>query len=498
MRKSREIVAFGDFQTPPALAAEVVAIARRAVGNIATVIEPTCGTGAFLRAFSQGKTTADNLVGWEINPTHVALARRGLAGNGGTKATILEKDFFQIDWEKLKAQYRTPVLFAGNPPWVTNARLGRLHSQNLPDKSNFQGHAGLAAITGRGNFDISEWMLIKIAEHIAGTPSAMAFLVKTAVARKIFRHIARNHLAIDGMAIRRIDAKKHFNVHVDACLFCARGAKQADKEYRCEVYSDLAGDQPYQTLGFSKGHLVADINTYERLADLDSGCELRWRSGIKHDASRIMELRTTDRGLVNGLGERVRLPANYLYPMYKGSHISRRHRPAPDRFMLVTQSKAGAETASIAECSPATWRYLLKHAATLDARQSRIYKKAPRFAVFGVGAYTFKPWKIAIAGMYKNLHFSKIGPFRGRSVVLDDTCYLLGLDREDQADFVLKMLRSDVAQRFIGTLVFKDGKRPVTAALLNRISLRALSLRLNRGQDFDRLFPAFRLPKSTP
>ncbi|MGD9332907.1 MAG: class I SAM-dependent methyltransferase [Desulfobacterales bacterium] len=490
MSKPREVIEYGDFQTPPALAAEVASTAAQAFGRVATVIEPTCGTGTFLKAFSQAGPTVETLVGWEINLAYVAQARKAMAEAGRAEATVMVQDFFKIDWERIDEKYPPPILFAGNPPWVTSADLGKLCSHNLPEKNNVQGHAGMAAMTGTSNFDISEWMLIKIAAHIAGSSSAMAFLVKTAVARKVFLHIARNNLALRSITMRGIDAQKHFSVHVDACLFCARGADQAPEAHRCLVFPDLSGQTPNQTLGFRQGHLVADIETYDNLADIDAGSELQWRSGVKHDAAKIMELKESDCGLINGLGEGVRLPADHLYPMYKSSQIARPNRSRPDRFMLVTQTTVGAETASIAKGSPATWRYLLTHAAALDARQSRVYQKAPRFAIFGVGPYTFKPWKVAIAGLYKNLHFTKVGPHKGKPVLLDDTCYLLGLDREEEADFILGLLTSDVAQDFIRALVFMDNKRPVTVAILNRISLRALSDRLNRRPGLDRLFPA--------
>jgi hypothetical protein len=52
------------------------------------------------------------------------------------------------------------VLIVGNPPWVTNAELSSLNSQNLPEKSNIKALQGMDAITGRSNFDIGEFVLL--------------------------------------------------------------------------------------------------------------------------------------------------------------------------------------------------------------------------------------------------------------------------------------------------------------------------------------------------
>jgi len=41
-----------------------------------------------------------------------------------------------------------------------------MRSENLPKKSNFQGLRGLDARTGKSNFDIAEWMLIRLIEAL--------------------------------------------------------------------------------------------------------------------------------------------------------------------------------------------------------------------------------------------------------------------------------------------------------------------------------------------
>ena len=74
----------------------------------------------------------------------------------------------------------------------------------------------------------------------------------------------------------------------------------------------------------------------------------------------------------------------------------------------MTQRKIHDETNIIREQAPQTWNYLLHHAAQLDQRKSSIYKGKPRFSIFGVGDYTFAPWKVAISGLYKTIHFAVI------------------------------------------------------------------------------------------
>ena len=117
----------------------------------------------------------------------------------------------------------------------------------------------------------------------------------------------------------------------------------------------------------------------------------------------------------------MRLESEFLYPMLKSSELANGRELS--RYMLVTQKAIGEDTAAIAETPPLTWRYLESHGDTLDSRLSSIYRKRPRFSVFGIGEYSFAQWKVAISGFYKSLDFRVVAPCEGRPVVLDDTCY---------------------------------------------------------------------------
>jgi hypothetical protein len=489
MKKSINKIEFGDFQTPKNLAKEVILTIQRKK-SYDSIIEPTCGLGSFLEVFLETGIPESTLEGWEINPSYVKNANKSLYAISGNKREIVqEKDFFSINWLNFKVKVNKSILFIGNPPWVTNSELGKLLSKNLPKKYNFQNFSGLEAMTGKSNFDISEWMLIQLLDFISGTNSSIAFLIKTSVARKLFQYLTKNNLSISNMSIREINAKLHFDVSVDACLFVAEGVDFIPKEYTCPLYEKLESDSPYKIMGVSNNKLVSDIFSYNKLSIFDSKSEFKWRSGVKHDAAKVMELNFESGRIINGFGQIVDIPLDYLYPMYKSSHISKEKILPPIKYMILTQKKIGEETKNISIYSDKTWQYLLKHESKLDSRKSSIYKNNPRFSIFGVGDYTFSPWKIVISGLYKNMIFSKIGSYNKKPIVVDDTCYMLGFHLEEQADFVLKILTSEVCKEFINSLVFIDNKRPITIALLNRIKIKNIALSLGLLHRYDLLFP---------
>lgn len=479
------IVEFGDFQTPESLAHECMKIVYGRFSDAKTVIEPTCGVGQFLTAAVQQGKKNTKYHGWEVNAEYVAQAKKAISSKN---VEIIEQNFFSIDWEAQRKKLKEPLLFVGNPPWVTSAALGTIEGKNVPKKSNFQGHSGFDAISGKANFDISEWMLIQLLHFIEGRNAGFAFLIKTSVARKLYAHASKNGLRVTDVAIYEIDAKESFGVSVDACLFIVSGNTQRTDSSSCNVYSNLQRKKAQRKIGYTNGKLIADIASYKGLRTIDTGSEFGWRSGVKHDNSKIMEFKRIDGNYINGLGEIADIPNDYVFPMYKSSTIAKDPLQPPKHFMLVTQTRVGEDTSPIASLSPKTWDYLRRHEKSLTARRSTIYQKAPPFAIFGVGAYTFCTWKIAISGMYKNKIFQLISSHESKTIVLDDTCYSIGFEDEKQARFVYEMLTSQVAKDFIDSIVFDDNKRPVTVAILNRINIKAIANILGMSDLYDELF----------
>ena len=480
--KPKAIREFGDFQTPPDLALAATSLLAKLSFKPGAILEPTCGKGAFV--LSAAKAFPDTpVIGFEINSSHLDQAISVVAAYR-RRVALHQGDFFVVNWQAVIGQSEGPWLIIGNPPWVTSSELGAIESANLPAKSNFQGHAGLDAITGKANFDISEHMLLKYLEWLEGKPGTVAVLCKTAVARKILLHCwKRPKSQIAEARIYKIDAMAQFGAAVDACFFVV--TLEPDGQSRtCEVFGSLEATAPVNTFGYDSGHLIPDIRAltaYRHL--LGPERSYVWRSGVKHDCSKVMELKRSAIGLENGLGESVRIEPDFLFPMLKSSDVGNGRTQARS-MMLVTQRRVGDPTGRIAREAPLTWAYLNAYSATFDRRGSSIYRNKPPFSIFGVGDYTFAPWKVAISGFYKKLLFLKVGPEDGKPVVFDDTIYFLPCRSEAEADFLLDLLTSKEAQGFYGAMIHWDEKRPVTVDVLKRLDLGLLSQKLGREADY--------------
>ena len=476
--KSRRTQEFGDFQTPPQLARDVCSLLIEKGLEPGSVLEPTCGKGNFLVTALQAFPEIKKAMGIDINPEHTAHARAAVqAISCKCVIEIRQEDFFNADWNCLVDSLPPPLLVIGNPPWVTNSTLRSLDGSNSPEKSNFQNHRGIDAITGKSNFDISEWMLLKAFDWIAGKCATIAMLCKTTVARKVLHRAWKTGIPLAQADIYRIDAATHFGVAVDACLLVV-AASSTPKSMECRIYDSLSEHSTPTVLKYESGRLIADAAAYQAWRHLEGSGRQAWRSGIKHDCSKVMELRELNGEYRNGLGEVVNLEGDYLYPMLKSSDIAKVSEPRPSRLMLVPQRFVGEDTSIVEQHAPRTWAYLESHSELLQYRASSVYRNRPKFSIFGVGEYSFAPWKVAISGFYKDMNFVVAGPSSGKPVVLDDTCYFMPCQTQDEALVVAEMLNSQIAREFFSSFVFWDSKRPVTTGLLERLDLVALAQEL--------------------
>lgn len=479
-RRNRRKAEFGDFQTPPSLARKVCALLSNLGVAPASMLEPTCGEGNFIMAALTQFGTLTDVIGLDINRGYIDSLAKKLDEN--PKVEIAQSDFFDTDWTSILDRLPVPLLILGNPPWVTNSALATLGSGNLPQKSNFQNHTGLEAITGASNFDISEWMLINLVERVRSRDAAIAMLCKTAVARKVLLYEWQSNPDFGQASLFLIDAQAEFGAAVDACLFVYNPGKAGAKS--CGVYSELSPLSKMASLGYEDDQLIANVEFYQKWKHLQTKTaeenHFAWRSGIKHDCAKVMEFTRSEGMYVNNLGVWIEIEDTLVYPMMKSSDVA--NGSPPSRFMLVPQRSTGQETKSIRLTAPKTWTYMVAHQHHFERRKSAIYRNRPQFSIFGVGDYSFSTWKVAISGLYKRLAFVAVGPHEGKPVVLDDTCYFLACRNEEEARLIATLFNSEPATEFFSAFIFWDAKRPITAKILKKLDILALAQAVFEGE----------------
>lgn len=177
---------WGDFQTPPSLAARVCQILFENGVRPHTIIEPTYGEGNFILAALNQFRACSLIYGVEIQPRYawtlkLRLLTQALQGWRPSAAIDLHHDDIFRHRFSGEVFQSDSILLLGNPPWVTNAELGSLQSQNLPSKRNLKTLNGLDALTGKSNFDLNEWIVLHLLEKFAGRCGTLAMLCKNSV-----------------------------------------------------------------------------------------------------------------------------------------------------------------------------------------------------------------------------------------------------------------------------------------------------------------------------
>ena len=463
---------YGDWQTSIELALSVCRMLKKQGVNPKVVIEPTCGKGNFILAALQVFGDIEDVYGIEIyNPylDDLKLKLREQSCIQKARVHLYNCDIFNFDFSEIKqAVAGREVLVLGNPPWVTNSKLGLISSGNLPKKSNFKKTKGIAAITGKGNFDIAEYICNLVVGVVSGETGTVALLLKNSVIKNIVYEQRSGRYAVNSILQYAIDAKKEFGVSVSAALMCMTLGDLATTT--CQV-KDFYTLQPVKNYGWVGKNFVSDIALYHEYGGIDGHSPVEWWSGVKHDCSKVMELTRENGKLINGFGDEVDVEEEMVYPLLKSSDVTGGEISETRKYVVISQKSINEDTSLLEYKMPKAYKYLNTYANLLDNRGSSIYKNKPRFCLFGIGQYSFKKYKVAVSGLYKHIRFSLVHSICDRPVMLDDTCYMLGFDGYKEAFITYRLLNSAPVQAFIGSLLFADAKRVVNKDLLMRVDL---------------------------
>lgn len=472
---------YGDFQTNQNLANAVTHFLKtQKKVNPKLVIEPTCGKGNFIVAALSSFKHLETIIGVEIHKPYTWETKFNIIefyisnpNEYKPKIEIFHFNVFDFDFNSLLRKSKEEILVLGNPPWVTNSKLSSLESSNLPQKSNFKKHSGFIAITGKGNFDIGEYITLMMFDAFQNSNGHLAFLIKNSVIKNIVFDQYQRKYKISELEKLTIDSKKEFNVSVEAALlFCKLNTQP---EYTCKEFNFYQPTINVKEFGWVADKFVSNTDLYHHSFEIDGVCPFEWRQGIKHDLSSIMEFIRINGQFVNGIQEEIKLEEDLVFGVLKSSDLKQTVINQTRKFTIITQKKVGQDTSFIKQKYPKTFAYLNSHKFIFDQRKSSIYNNKPDFSIFGIGDYSFSPYKVGISGLYKTFTFSLILPSKEKPLMLDDTCYFLGFDNIEFAAYTTILLNSDKTKELLQAITFLDAKRTFTKDILMRIDLHKLA-----------------------
>lgn len=471
---------YGDFQTNSILSNKIVNRIFEMEFLPDVLIEPTCGKGNFIISALSKLKSIKKIYGVEIYKKYIWETKFKvidffLSNKDSNKPEIhfSHCSIFDFNLKSIsKDIVHSKILILGNPPWVTNSKLSSLNSSNLPNKSNFKMVSGIDAITGKGNFDIGESIMSMHLDVFQNFNGYLIFLVKNSVIKNIVYNQKQKNYRISNIKKYSIDSKKEFNASVEASLFTCK--LNSNPDYKCEEL-DFYTLNSKSIFGWLNSKFVSNIAFYEYTKTIDGTCPFEWRQGIKHDCSSIMELERVNGHFINNKSEEIYIEEDLVFGFLKSSDLKNTVINKTRKHTIVTQSKVGEDTSYIKDLYPYTYSYLNKNLSIFEKRKSSIYNGKPPFSIFGIGKYSFKPYKVAISSLYKSFHFTLVLPLKNKSVMLDDTCYFIGFNKIEYAVYSLILLNSKLNEEFLKSITFSDAKRVFTKEILMRIDLKVLA-----------------------
>jgi hypothetical protein len=517
-RASRRV--FGEYYTPPGVAELGVDEVARRVDDFETgvIVDPGCGAGAFLTAAIRRKRQdgeehvvdpetmlerlSTTVVGIDVNPVAVAAARTAclLALLPVLRAAAVDQVCLPVflgdalglteDAPTTGAEGRTTAL-VGNPPWIPWERLPKAQKDRLRagpiERLGLFDHQGATARLGHANDDLSLPFVWTCIDRFLRDDGVAAFVLKRdhlrGPAGRLVRsgRVGERRLGVDH--VHDFGAVDPFEgVDVEAALYVFRVGNETHEPTAVVPTSvwEPTDTTPAFASRSTMERTLARVETgvtptgddptgpWHRVdADLDAlgECAYRVRHGLKDDAKAVFSV---DDELLG------RIEPTHVYPYLRSKHVVKWGLFGHDRF-LVPQRQAGEENADeLASEAPATYAYLDEHRERLERRGSSWFERGPFYSLFGLGPYTWAPYKVVWCRLGFKPHFAVISHIDDaelgrKAVVPGDHCMFIACECEREAHYLCALLNADPYQRCLRDLA--GGKAGLTKSVVSTLFL---------------------------
>jgi hypothetical protein len=195
-------------------------------------------------------------------------------------------------------------------------------------------------------------------------------------------------------------------------------------------------------------------------------CEYRIRHGVKDDAKAVFGVdRTTAR----------RLEPDHVFPYLKSRHVQKFGLTGYD-LQLVPQRQAGEQNErTLQRDTPRTYAYLAGHREVLEARGSSWFDAGPFYNLFGLGPYTWAPYKVVWSRLGFQPDFAVVAetadPDLGvKPFVPGDHYMFVGTDDLREAHYLCALLNSGPYQQTLRELA-SGGKASLSKTTVSTLHL---------------------------
>lgn len=408
----------------------------------------------------------------------------------------------------------------GNPPWVRWSRLPQSYRNRVKDSCKRYGLVSGRGYSGGIESDISTVVLYSAAEHWLKVGGKVGLLMTWTVFKSASARGFRIGRLPDGSGLRMTeladlshlqpfpDATNETSIYVATKVQTAQQAEFSAIPHETWLAQDSSGRiDPQMSLSSVLGQIAVRAGQACPVADWGSplwtgdkqafqeASALRGRSdyleaahrGTISDLARVFWVKVerysagNNRALVRTLGED-ELPiaklidpvegawieADLLHPLIRGRDLGR-YCIETDQWHQIVPNQHYEEVASeedFAERYPCAYSYLANYRELLLARSTyrRYQKHLPFYAIYCVGSYTFRKWKVAWMEQQDPAAFrcavvgdSPNSLVPNKRLVPDHKLYFAEMDSKEEAHYLCAYLNSRPARTWLGG--FLHGKQ---------------------------------------
>lgn len=481
----------GDFQTRYELAVETT---RRATQDqeFRRAIDPTCGTGSFLLALvslaARHSMPGPTIVGVERNLDSAAVAWFAssicndlLRG----RATVDIHCADVHDFIGILGQKRSFDLLVGNPPWVTWTDLPASDKTRWASKDieayKFVEVNGMEKRMGAANKDIGAAIVLRSLQELAEPHARFGFLFKrghlNAPSMKAFRSGTIPHREGRKLAVHEVFSVVSRKNFFGADEITTEGwIGITDKGPVEAVHAPILERNQSEWSVAETKKLVRqalaseDVAFVEATSDIPlatTQAQIEIRHGIKHDCKDVYEI---PRAQAEAIGWQC------VYPTVKSRHVKNdRWTGEYDLVIVPNKSLRKEDGDGLAVQAPMAYQYLLGCKDLLETRKSQWVGTRNFYDVFGVGDYSFAPYKVAWVRLGWKPQFVVLPPVRlpngeTKPIVPGDHFLFIPTADKAYAEQLAALLNSPRYRRALEALSPK-GKSSLPKRLIEQLEL---------------------------
>ncbi|MCB9437757.1 MAG: N-6 DNA methylase [Anaerolineales bacterium] len=498
----------GEYYTPDWLAQHVLAQVRYT--GEGRLLDPACGSGVFLVHALQQAQDFTTVVGYDVSPLAVQTARANyVLALGKRLPDVVEIPVYQRDTILSKATSQRFDWVVGNPPWVNWQDLPegyRQRTRRLWKRYNLFPHVGFDTILGKGKKDLSMLLTCVVMDRYLAAGGHLGFVItqsafKTTGAGEGFRRFAAGRvLHVDDMTdlrpfglaqtrpavlVMRQGASTTYpvpyqrwtgNCHPDDdyATVLQKTSRQAWVAEPVDTHDPTSAwiTTPPQTLAALRS-IIAPA-AYHAHEGVNSGGAngVYWLEVLEQNAEGLVRVRN----LVKRTRRRVEeieawLEPDWVYPLLRGRDVQRWQATSQSAILLVQDptTRKGYEPDWLQQNYPLTYAYLQQFEEMLRGRSAfhRYFLPTdPFYSMFGVGAYTFAPYKVVWRYIAHEMTAAAI--CEEQVIIPDHRLMMVVVDSADEAHYLTACLNSSISRLIVGACTLNT---QMSTHILNKFAI---------------------------